>query len=191
MRAKRFFLALLLASIALVENARPQTPAPKHPRAGKAWENSLGMKFVPVPGTKVLFGVWDVRVMDYEKFVKDTGREWDHSDFPQSPTHPAFGMNWYDAKAFCEWLTKKERAADLLRSDQSYRLPTDAEWSIAVGLQHEHGNTREEKDRKIKNVYPWGKQWPPPKGAGNYADLTAKQQGSAFIWENKPQYIHG
>ena len=21
---------------------------------------------------------------------------------------------------------------------------------------------------KIKGVYPWGKEWPPPKGAGNY-----------------------
>jgi formylglycine-generating enzyme required for sulfatase activity len=47
-------------------------------------------------------------------------------------------------------------------------LPTDAEWSVAVGLGKEKGNTPKEKNRGIKDVYPWGKEWPPPKGAGNY-----------------------
>ncbi|MEI6704163.1 MAG: SUMF1/EgtB/PvdO family nonheme iron enzyme, partial [Deltaproteobacteria bacterium] len=41
-------------------------------------------------------------------------------------------------------------------------------WSVAVGLSAETGNTPEEKDGKVKDVYPWGTQWPLPKGAGNY-----------------------
>ena len=37
------------------------------------WVNSLGMNFVPVAGTKLLFSVWDTRVQDFEMFVKSTG----------------------------------------------------------------------------------------------------------------------
>ena len=75
-----------------------------------------------------------------------------------------------DANAFCKWLTKKELAEGKIKAGQKYRLPTDAEWSVAVGLGKEKGNTPEEKSRGIKDVYPWGK-WPPPVGAGNYAVL--------------------
>jgi len=34
------------------------------------WQNSLGMTFVRVPGTEVLFCVWLTRVMDYESYWK-------------------------------------------------------------------------------------------------------------------------
>jgi formylglycine-generating enzyme required for sulfatase activity len=50
-------------------------------------------------------------------------------------------------------------------------LPTDAEWSVAVGLGKEKGNTPGEKHRGIKGVYPWGKGYPPPKEAGNYSKI--------------------
>src|SRR5437764_3087520 len=41
--------------------------------------------------------------------------------------------------------------------------PTDAQWSVAVGLVNEKGSTPEARDGKIKNEFPWGKQWPPSK----------------------------
>jgi len=156
--------------------------------------NSLGMKFVPVKGTDVLFSIWDTRVQDFEAFVQVTGYDatkdmtslgnvgygwhgdtWKSPGFAQGPTHPVTGVNWYDAKAFCKWLTEKERKEGRLRSGQEYRLPTDAEWSVAVGLGAETGNTPFEKSGRIKGVYPWGTQWPPPHGAGNYRGEESKQ----------------
>ena len=78
-------------------------------------------------------------------------------------------VSWNDAMAFCRWLTEKEQKAGKLKENQRYRLPTDAEWSLAVGLKDEKGATPKDKDEKIPGVYPWGRQWPPPKGAGNFA----------------------
>lgn len=74
-----------------------------------------------------------------------------------------------DAEAFCRWLTKAERAAGSLSAAQEFRLPTDAELSHAVGLSAESGQTPEDKEGKVANVYPWGAGFPPPRGGGNYS----------------------
>ena len=164
------------------------------------WENSLGMKFVPVPGAAVLFGIWDTRVQDFEAFVnasgynatkemysfqadawKQRGDSWKSPGFPQGPTHPVCGVSWEDAKAFCDWLTKKEQVEGRIGRLQSYRLPTDAEWSAAVGLTSESGNSPKDKDSQLKDVYPWGTQWPPPPGAGNYAGEESRR-GAPANW---------
>ncbi len=162
------------------------------------WINSLGMKFVPVAGTRVLFSIWDTRVRDFETFVKSTGYDategmyslgkdgfmqhgatWKEPGFSQGANHPVVGVSWYDANEFCKWLTKHERIAGDLPLDREYRLPTDEEWSAAVGLKNEPGSTPEEKNNKI-TLYPWDiprkrdKSWPPPGGAGNYAGEEAK-----------------
>ena len=130
--------------------------------------NSLGMKFVAVPGTAAWFSIWDTRVQDYQAFATATGRAWEKPYFTQGPTHPVVNLSWEDAKAFCVWLTGRERAAGTLAANQEYRLPTDAEWSAGVGLGEEVGRTPAERSDKIKDHYPWGTSFPPPKGAGNY-----------------------
>lgn len=137
--------------------------APQAATKERPYVNSLEMKFVPVAGTKVLFSVWETRVQDYAVFVKETTHTRSAPPFKQGPMHPAMDVNWHDAVAFCAWLSKKEARV--------YRLPTDAEWSLAVGLGVESGRTPEEKDGKVAG-YPWGKAWPPPQGAGNYGSDT-------------------
>ncbi len=152
--------------------------------------NSLGMKFVPVPGTKVLFSVWDTRVQDYEKYAAakpGVNGEWktqqkDGVPVGREKDHPVVGVSWDDAQAFCAWLTEKERKepgrprpGNETRGEGApapwvYRLPTDAEWSTAAGLPPEQGATPEEKSGKNDVDFPWGKEWPPTKKVGNYAD---------------------
>ena len=163
--------------------------------------NSLGMKFVPVTGVNGLFSVWKTRVVDFQAFCDgrpytqqggistrriekndkggyettwklDANASWKEPGFPQSANHPVVGVSWNEAKRFCDWLTTKDRAAGKIGSDESYRLPTDAEWSTAVGT----------------GKYPWGDEWPPPKGAGNYLDSAgvAELPASASGWGQVP-----
>ncbi|MBL9177712.1 MAG: SUMF1/EgtB/PvdO family nonheme iron enzyme [Verrucomicrobiaceae bacterium] len=116
-----------------------------------AWENSLGMRFVPLRGSSVMFSVWETRVKDYQRFVQETGRPWDKQNSPEkSGWLPATMVNLYDTGAFCEWLTRKERQEGIIGPHDYYRLPSHDEWQAAAG-----GN------------YPWGDSWPPPPGAGN------------------------
>jgi formylglycine-generating enzyme required for sulfatase activity len=136
------------------------------PAPGQPFINSLGMKFVPVSDIRV--SIWETRVQDYAIFLQATGRHYEPTDFQQAPTHPIVKVNWFDAVAFCKWMTEKERDENLIEERQSYRLPTDKEWSQLVGLQNEIGGTPQARDGKIKNEFPWGKQWPPPVSAGNY-----------------------
>jgi len=178
----------------------------------RPWVNSLGMRFVPVAGTQVLFSIWDTRVRDFEMFVKGTGYDatggmysigkdgwkqqrgatWMEPGFSQGSNHPVVGVSWKDAEEFCRWLTKRERSAGDLPEDREYRLPKDEEWSVAAGLKNEVGSTPEEKSGKIK-LYPWDipqkpdKSWPPPPGVGNYAGEEAKNGD----WPSDFQVIEG
>ena len=151
-------------------------PVQQTPVAGRPWKNSLEVKFVPAGTDGVLFSIWDVRVKDFQAFVDATGynatadmgslgsdgwqykgNTWKHPGFAQTDDCPVAGVSGNDAKVFCQWLTKKERAEGKLASNQEYRLPTNAEWDKAAGSTH----------------YPWGDDWPPPPGAGNFAGNEA------------------
>jgi formylglycine-generating enzyme required for sulfatase activity len=142
--------------------------SPADATKNQPWGNSLGMRFVPVPRTEVLFSIWPTRVQDFQEFVSAVGMDWSAPPFEQGPTHPAVDVSWNDAQAFCQWLTKKERGARWLTRDQHYRLPKDWEWSVAVGLFETREGVPKDRDEKCERAYPWGTQWPPPWGAGNY-----------------------
>ena len=162
----------ILQESILDEEAKLRSASREHP-----YVNSLGMKFVAVPitggptaGQQVLFGIWDTRVQDYEAFVKATNRTWLKPKFTQGPTHPAVNVSWDDAQEFCKWLSTREQARGKLSVNYRYRLPSDHEWSCAVGLDESKNVSASPKDKnlKIPDVFPWGVEWPPPHGAGNY-----------------------
>jgi len=137
------------------DSSEPVTDSSTKATKENPFKNSLGMKFVPVPGTDVLFSIWDTRVKDYAAFAAENvnaGTEWKDPGFQQTSNHPVVNVSWDEAKAFCKWLTMKERGDGKIGKEQEYRLPTDEEWSVAVGA----------------GKYPWGDEWPPSIGAGNF-----------------------
>jgi len=154
----------------------------------------------PSARQQVCFSVWMTRVRDYREYAEEqsgggvvgksgnsgggfkslmnllgfSGGINEKSKTPvlaQGEDHPVVNVSWEDAVAFCEWLTEKERNAGTITTRQKYRLPTDHEWSCAVGIgeREKAVASPKSKDDQLGDVYPWGTQWPPPKGVGNYA----------------------
>jgi formylglycine-generating enzyme required for sulfatase activity len=138
------------------------------------------MKFVPVPGTKALFSIWETRVQDYEVFAKagSANDEWQKQvkygvPVTREPTEPVCGVAWQDAVQFCQWLTNKERAEGKLPAGMEYRLPMDEEWSRAIGLANESGTTPKERNHQDQSHFDCGASFPPKAmKVGNYADAA-------------------
>ncbi|MCX6854216.1 MAG: SUMF1/EgtB/PvdO family nonheme iron enzyme [Verrucomicrobia bacterium] len=132
--------------------------------SGKDFENSLGMLLVPF-GEKKLAGKMEVRMQDFETWLKSTDRSWDEKpSFLLGGSHPAAGLSWTDAQDFCEWLTKRDRTLKLIPETATYRLPSDAEWSEMAGLKDEVGADPAAKSGANKTHYPWSATgtFPPP-----------------------------
>ncbi len=142
--------------------------------------NTLGMKFVPVPGTNVLFCVHKTRYKDYAAFAAEDPKAdmgWKdqaldgYAITQNAGEHPVTNVNWTDAQAFCSWLSIKE--------GRLYRLPTDKEWSYAVGIGFDEKWTKDTTPSTVRRDeinFPWGTAWPPPRNAGNYSDRSRKDK---------------
>lgn len=182
-------------AVSVVEESSSQTagsaPSKTAATPGEAtkdspWVNTLGMPFVPIPRFDTRFCIWPVRVQDYEAYCMASGAKFPEIPFPQESDHPIVGVSWDDAIEFCVWLTGKERSEGKIDDKTVYRLPTDLEWSAAVGLPHEPEATPAERHLKAPG-YPWGLRWPPPQDAGNYEHHRKDQAcigQTAQSWEN-------
>lgn len=178
-------LALLGAGLAVSRQTQitPLTASKLAP-----WSNSMGMNFVPVPGTKVLFSIWETRRCDFAKFAKEnpgleSEHEWERAAGAATVLHPVSAVSWLRAEQFCKWLTKREHDAGMLPRHMQYRLPTDLEWSAAAGLPSESGGTPQERNAQLGPMehapYPWGRSWPPP--AANFPANFAGQEAAGTV----------
>jgi formylglycine-generating enzyme required for sulfatase activity len=136
-----------------------------------------------VPGTDVLFCIHETTRADYASYAAQTANvdeSWKNPAYRGIPVssgddHPVCNVSWEDAKSFCAWLGRKEGLI--------YRLPTDREWSAAVGIADSEPAGKTPVDLHLmqleSGVYPWGTEWPPPKGAGNYGSINGYDDGYA------------
>ncbi len=82
---------------------------------------------------------YPVTKAQFRSFIEDSGYETDNEwQKYGTANHPVVMVSWYDAVAYCEWLSEKFKNRGF-----QFRLPSEAEWEKASGC----GDGR---------LYPWG-----------------------------------
>ena len=94
-------IALLLTGPAALVSG--QETASNSAQSGR--KSTLGMRFVSVPGTTVLFSVYETRVGEWNQFLRARKYPWTFEPhFKQDENHPVVGVNLQDAIAFVKGL---------------------------------------------------------------------------------------
>jgi sulfatase modifying factor 1 len=99
----------------------------------------------------------------YGRFLKTTGHQaplyWEDRNL-NAPNQPVVGVTWFDAAAFCQWLTKV--------SGIPYKLPTEDQWEAAA------------RGGLTGQPYPWGGRAPDAGGVFRANFRTALPGATGF-----------
>jgi formylglycine-generating enzyme required for sulfatase activity/energy-coupling factor transporter ATP-binding protein EcfA2 len=130
--------------------------------SARSVELTYGYRLAKYPVTNAQFAAF-VKDQDAgynaREYWTDAGWEWkgdrrapDVSEGNFSlPNHPRVYVTWYEAMAFCGWLSARYRALGLIDVGEVIGLPTEVEWEL--GARGEEGR-----------VYPYGDTFDPLKG---------------------------
>ncbi len=124
---------------------------------------------------------YPVTVAHYRLFIRESGQK------PKNPAclsgadnHPVVYVDWYEACAFCDWLTKRWQAKGLIQPGRAVVLPSEPEWEKAargaVRLPRERVAGTLNREVKVnlkdnsnpKRRYPWGDE--EDTNRANYSD---------------------
>ena len=89
-------------------------------------------------------------------------------------------MSWWEADAYCRWLTQALRERRLLGDGETVRLPTEAEWEWAA-----------RGPQALR--YPWGNEWDALKAntaesiLGRTSPVGMYPSGSAHWWNGQAE----
>ncbi len=109
--------------------------------------------------------VTEITNAQYGRFLKATGHQaplyWQDRNL-NAPNQPVVGVTWFDAAAFCQWLTKV--------TGVTYKLPTEDQWEAAS------------RGGLVSQPYPWGAQAPDAGGVfrANFRTATPGAAGFSF-----------
>jgi formylglycine-generating enzyme required for sulfatase activity len=104
---------------------------------------------------------------------KDQPEFWDEERFGSArPNHPVVGISWYEATAFCRWLTR------YLNDGFEYCLPSEAEWEYAA-----RGTTR--------RTYAWGDEEPDGERANCNEIYNGTTAVGCFARGATPEGVYG
>lgn len=119
----------------------PPAEFPMGSPVGEGRSDEQPMRWVTVDGfyisrTEVTVGQWKRYLAENPAAAKPP--EWFEREWGKTDQHAMTWVSWHEAKAFCDWLTKK--------TGKRHSLPTEAQWEKAAkGYAH--------------TVYPWGNEY--------------------------------
>ena len=100
-------------------------------------------------------GVWQAGQVKGSWDDEPWDRPGDYGEPFNLPNHPVVGVTWYEAIAFCRWLTEQLRERGDIGPDEKMTLPSEAQWEKAARGQD-------------GRVFPWGGE--PDPNRANYYD---------------------
>lgn len=85
-------------------------------------------------------GKYEVTFAQFDFFCRDAGRALPADEGWGRGSRPVINVSWFDAHAYCQWLTQK--------TSRSFRLPSEAEWEKAARARYPWGSS----EPTVKNV---------------------------------------